>query len=354
MPVAGRPGRLRGREGWGRRRGERRWRGGPVAQHAPRVLRGQHREVGVQTHLVAQQRRVRAVERRVHPAAEQCDQPRHEDQRDGEAVLDDLGEDGRRDDQDDAEQHGPAVEPSRRGEDRPGRVVLVVERERGVPVGEEVHVRVDPCRPAHHAADEAVHPFGKAAHEQRAEPSDDEDEERGDEEEIQHDELRDGQDDAERHGQTALRRGAGEPHVDPPGRCRHRCVGHVAPLCGRPSPATRPGRTLEHAHPNGHEPPGPRLTGPRTCRAAPSRAAPGPGRPRRSRSTWGGPGSSPPPGRATGVRHVAGRPSDRGAPRGLRTPALPPHAVAPVRASRTGRRSARGCACSANGGSRRS
>ena len=88
---------------------------------------------------------------------------------------------------------------TRGGQDGTGRIVLVVERERRVTVGQQEQVGADPGVPAHHAADETVRPVGQAAREQRGEPPDHHDDEQGDEEEVQDDDLRDGQDDAEAH-----------------------------------------------------------------------------------------------------------------------------------------------------------
>ena len=143
---------------------------GVVSQRAPGVLRREHREVPVETLLVADDSAGRLEQRFRHPSGHEQHEPAS-DRDDREPAAEHACNDPTRNGDEDADQDRSAVELGRRRDGQSDRVVLLlVEAERGVLVGQEEEVTLDSDVPPQHPRDEltegAVQPTG----EQRDEP----------------------------------------------------------------------------------------------------------------------------------------------------------------------------------------
>ena len=173
--------------------------------------------------------------------------PPGDDHDDREARVREHRHDRHRDRENDAEQHGEAVELAR-ADRQPHRVGGVPERERRVLVGQQEQVGPSPGVPPQVAGQvgrrEARQPSGH----QRAEPPDDHDGECRDPEEGQGEKVRNRQDEADRHGDPALGGRPGDRHPDRPRgisavllpRSRYRRIGSHFSHSGSPAAPQSP------------------------------------------------------------------------------------------------------------------
>ncbi len=207
-----------------------------VAQQPARVDGGDHVEVAADPGLVADRGGGGPEDAVGHRPLRQGDDP-EEEREHPPAVEEDHRHDVRGDGEDETEEHGCTVQPSRgyREIDRIGHVR--VEAERRVLVGHEVHVGQDPGVPAHVPGQEPGEGRRQPSGEQRGEPSEEHDDERAVSDHTDHDELGQGQDQAEEHGDPALGSGRPEPDLH-----RGRGIRRPARLWhGHCAPSSRPG-----------------------------------------------------------------------------------------------------------------
>jgi hypothetical protein len=194
--CAGRVGAGRGRRGTGWDR--------PVAEQPPGVGGGDQPGVGGRAHVVAQHGGGGVKQRARDPAGHQHQQPDDEG-RHRPAGNHQAGQDRRRDQEEQPEQHRQAVEAAGRQLHQDG-IVLGREPERRIPVGEQPGVGVDPGGVPGEVAQVAGQRLGQPPQHQRGEPPQHDDDNAYQQQQVQDDDLGQDQQQPERDAQppTAL------------------------------------------------------------------------------------------------------------------------------------------------------